>query len=67
MASWKIFISGSLLFSLVSVGGFILSRHKLQLDSQARKAVQGVRLLVISLWLASLSVLAYIAFVFGKR
>ena len=67
MAPWQIFIIGNLLLTLVIIGGFLLSRNKYPLDSEGRKATQGARLLILSLWLASLSIMAYIAFAFGKR
>jgi hypothetical protein len=67
MTPWKIFVIGSLLLTLVLVGGPLLTRRKHPLDLEGRKARQGARLLVLSLWLASLSMMAYIAFVFGKR
>ena len=67
MAPWKIFVIGSLLLTLVLIGGPLLSRREHPLDSEGQKATQGARLLVLSIWVASLSILAYIAFVFGKR
>ena len=67
MASWKIFIIGSVLLTLVLVGGPLLSRRKHLSDSEGQKATQDARLLILSIWAASLSILAYIAFVFGKR
>lgn len=67
MTPWKIFITGSLLLTLVLVGGLLLSRDSNSIDLEGPKTIQGARLLVITLWLASLSVMAYIAFVFGKR
>lgn len=67
MDPWKVFIVGSLLLTLVIIGGFLLSRYKHPLDNEGQKATQGARLLVLSLWLASLSIMAYIAFAFGKR
>jgi hypothetical protein len=67
MASWQIFTLGCSLMILVIVSGPLLSRHKHSIDYEDQKATQGVRLLILSLWLASLSILAYIAFVFGKR
>jgi hypothetical protein len=66
MAPWKIFVSGCLLLVLIFAGGILLSRRKQRFNSETRKAIQGARMLVLSLWLASLSILAYIAFVFGK-
>jgi glucose uptake protein GlcU len=67
MVSWKAFIVGSVLLALVIVGGIFLSRSNRPLDAEARKTKQDSRLLVLSLWLALLSILAYIVFVFGKR
>ena len=67
MVSWKVFVIGSLLLTLVVLGGILLSRYKRPLDPEGQKVKQGARLLVLSLWVASLSILAYIAFVFGRR
>jgi hypothetical protein len=66
MVPWKIFGIGSLLLTLVMLGGILLPRRNNRSDSEVQKATQGARLLVLSLWVASLSILAYIAFVFGK-
>jgi hypothetical protein len=66
MVPWKIFGIGSLLLTLVMLGGILLPRRNHRSDSEVQKATQGARLLVLSLWVASLSILAYIAFVFGK-
>ena len=44
-----------------------LFRRKNLLNLSVQNAAQDARFLVLSLWLASLSVLAYIAFTFGKR
>jgi hypothetical protein len=67
MAPWKVFVIGGSLLTLMIFGGILLSRYKRPLESKAQQAKEGARLLVFSLWLASLSILAYIAFVFGKR
>jgi len=67
MTPWMIFLIGSALLTLVIWGGFLLPRHKHTLDVDAQSAAQDARLLVFLIWLASLSVLAYIAFAFGKR
>ena len=48
-------------------GGILLSRSKRPKDAEAQEARQDARFLVLSLWLALLSIMAYIAFVFGKR
>ena len=67
MTPWMIFLIGSLLLTLVILGGFLLPRRKHTLDIGARSAARDARLLVFLMWLASLSILAYIAFTFGKR
>ena len=67
MTPWMIFVTGSTLLTLVIVGGFLLFRRKNLLNLSVQNAAQDARFLVLSLWLASLSVLAYIAFTFGKR
>ena len=67
MSPWKIFVIGSLLLTLVLIGGFLLVRHRHPLEIEGQEASQGARLLVLSLWVASLSMIAYVAFVFGKR
>ena len=67
MVSWKAFIVGSVLLTLMIGGGILLSRSKRPKDAEAQEARQDARFLVLSLWLALLSIMAYIAFVFGKR
>lgn len=67
MNPWMIFLIGSVLLTLVILGGFFLPRGKNVLDIGIRSAAQDIRLLVFLIWLASLSILAYIAFTFGKR
>jgi len=67
MTPWMIFLIGSVLLTLVILGGLLLPRGKNILDIGIRSAAQDIRLLVFLVWLASLSILAYIAFTFGKR
>ena len=67
MTPWMIFLIGSVLLTLVILGGLLLPRGKNLLDIGIRSAAQDTRLLVFLIWLASLSILAYIAFTFGKR
>lgn len=67
MTTWTIFISGSVLLTIVIAGGVLLPRRKNISDLGVWAAVQDVFLLVFLVWLASLSILGYIAFAFGKR
>lgn len=67
MSPWIIFLAGSVLLTIVIAGGVLLPRRKHYSDLGVRAAVQDVFLLIFLVWLASLSVLAYIAFAFGKR
>jgi hypothetical protein len=67
MTSWTIFVIGSLLLTLVIVGGLLLQRQKQLPVPEPKKPVGDARILYLLLWLASLSILGYIAFTFGKR
>ena len=67
MTPWIIFFTGSLLLTIVIAVGTLLYQRKHVSDNREQTAVQDVRLLIFLAWLASLSVLAYIAFAFGKR
>jgi hypothetical protein len=67
MGPWTIFIVGILLLALVFLGGFLLNRYRHQGVNEADKTVEDERILHLLLGLASLSILAYIAFTFGKR
>jgi len=67
MNPWMIFLTGTLLLTLLFGGGIYISRRKHQSDSHIRAAAQDANLLILTIWLALLSILAYIAFVFGKR
>ncbi len=67
MRPWMIFIVGILLLALVVFGGFLLNRYKHPSASGGKKPGEDARILYLLLGLASLSILAYIAFTFGKR
>ena len=67
MTPWMIFAIGSLLLALVVVGGFLLQRHKQSPVLKSQKLVEDTRIFYLLLWLASLSILGYIVFTFGKR
>lgn len=64
MTPWMIFIVGSVVLTVLFGGGLLLHRRKHTTDVEAQR---GARLLLLLIWLASLSILGYIAFVFGKR
>lgn len=67
MKPWLIFFSGSLILTLLVTGGFLLYRRKHPTAVESQWPTGDARILNVSLWLASLSILAYIVFVFGKR
>lgn len=67
MRPWMIFIVGSLFLTLVVIGGTLLYHYKHPGVSGAKKPAEDARILYLLLGLASLSILAYIAFTFGKR
>lgn len=66
MNPWMIFLIGSVLLTLALTGGTILHRRKHALDLGDQASAHDARLLIFLVWLASLSILAYIAFAFGK-
>ena len=67
MAPWMIFIVGSFLMALMVLGGFLLYRRKYPGAHGIKKPAEDARILYLLLGMASLSILAYIAFTFGKR
>jgi hypothetical protein len=67
MSLWLIYITGSLLLTLLVAGGLLLHRRKQPPSVEARKQPKEDSVLYLLLWLASLSILGYIVFVFGKR
>lgn len=67
MLHWLNFVAFGLIMTLVMVGGFLLRRRKNPVISSTNNQDDDARILYLLLWLASLSILAYIAFVFGKR
>ena len=62
-----IFVFGSFLLALVAIGGYLLNRYRHLGTRGAKKPAEDARILYLLLGLASLSILAYIAFTFGKR
>lgn len=67
MRPWTIFVVGALLLGLVTIGGLLLNRRKHPEALKARRPAKDAQILYLLMWLALLSILAYIAFVFGKR
>ena len=67
MMPWSIFRIAILLLTLMIIGGLLLPRHKRLRVFGAQKLTGDACLLYLLLWLAALSILAYIAFLFGKR
>ena len=67
MRPWTIFIVEFLLLALVVLGSFLLNRYRNPDAREAKKLTEDARLLYLLLGLASMSILAYIAFTFGKR
>jgi heme/copper-type cytochrome/quinol oxidase subunit 2 len=67
MSPWIIFIVGILLLAMVVFGGFLLKHERKPGASDENKIAEDARFLYLLLGLASLSILAYIAFTFGIR
>lgn len=67
MKSWLVILVAGLLLTLVFVRGLLLFRHKCRAILRGQNLTEDTWLLYLLLWLASLSMLAYIAFAFGKR
>lgn len=67
MTPWLTFFIGSLMLTLVMIGGLLLPRHKHPSVDRIKKVTEDDRILYLLLWLASLSIMAYIAFTFGRR
>lgn len=67
MTNLMMYIAVGLVITLVIVGGIFLFQRKPRNYPYVRTIFyEDPRLLVISLWLAFLSILAYIVFIFGK-
>lgn len=62
-----IFSLAGLLLVFVIISGTLLLRHKHRPDFRIQNFTEDTRILYLLLWLASLSILAYIVFAFGKR
>ena len=67
MKPWLIFLIGSLILTLLATGGFLLFRRKHPTAVESQRPVGDARILNVLLWFASLSMLAFIVFAFGKR
>jgi hypothetical protein len=67
MTPWLTFLIGSVVLTLVAIGGLLLHRRGHPPESGTEKPTQDTNILYALLWLASLSILAYISFTFGKR
>lgn len=67
MTRWMIFLIGSFFLTLLLAGDAIWLHHKHSLDAHVQALSQDTLLLLFLVWLAALSVLAYVAFAFGKR
>ena len=67
MAPWVIFFIAGLLLTAVFIGALLLPRHKRLPVFRVQKLARDTWLLYLLLWLASLSMLAYVTFTFGKR
>jgi len=67
MSPWLIFCIADLLTVAIISGLLLLPHHKRLTGFRTQKLAGDTRLLYLLLWLASLSMLAYIAFAFGKR
>jgi hypothetical protein len=67
MSPWLIFCIADLLTVAIIGGLLLLPHHKRLTVFRTQKLAGDTRLLYLLLWLASLSMLAYIAFAFGKR
>jgi len=68
MYPWTIFCIAGLLLTVAIIGGLLLlPRHERLPVFRAQKLAGDTFVLYLLLSLASLSILAYIAFAFGKR
>ena len=67
MTPWTIFFIGSLLLTLLFAGNLFLRQHRHSSGADVQTVSHDARLLILLGWLASLSILAYVAFAFGKR
>jgi hypothetical protein len=66
MHPWAIFIIGTVLISALTIGGVAWFRRKAP-SLEVKRNSRDVRLLWLFSYLAALSLLGYISFVFGKR
>jgi hypothetical protein len=66
MHPWEIFLIGAVLISALATSSVVWSRRRAR-PPEAKRNYQDVRLLWFFLYLAALSLLGYVSFVFGKR
>jgi len=67
MSSWSMFLIGLIVITVPAVLSRLLSRRGISSLRTTTRPAQDTRLLTLLLWLASICILAYVAFVFGKR
>jgi hypothetical protein len=67
MKTCPLFLIGDLVLTMLAAGGLLLHRRKLPADLETERAPGDTRILYLLLWLASLSILAYLVFAFGRR
>jgi len=67
MRPWLIFTFGGLILTLMTFGGYLLSHRSRHPEEDIDRSAEDTRFLYLLLWLASLCILAYIAFAFGMR
>ncbi len=67
MQPWLMFLIGSLILTLLAAGGFLLYRRKHLTAVKSQWPVGDAYILNVLLWFASLSILGYSVFAFGKR
>lgn len=67
MSSWSIFLIGFIVITVPAVLSRLLPRRGISAGKKSTRPAHDTRLLTLLLWLAGICILAYIAFVFGKR
>lgn len=67
MSSWSLFLIGFIVITVPAVLSQLLPRRWISSGSKTTRPAHDTRLLILLLWLAGLCILAYVAFVFGKR
>lgn len=67
MSSWSLFLIGLIVITVPAVLSRLLPRRGISAANKPARPAYDTRLLTLLLWLAGLCILAYVAFVFGKR